>query len=96
MHQIREIHRTIQADLSYSKVSAERVFHINYEEFCKDTVKQLRAFTSFLQTHQVAINRTGKQIPTMFTKRSEVRIDTLLFEKMRQYARNSATTPLKS
>lgn len=85
IEQIRHIHTTISQDLKNASVSTERVFNLHYEAFCEDTHAILDALGTFFDANNCQVNRIGTP-PRQFVRRTNIRIDQELYEKMRNYA----------
>ena len=88
IEQIRHTHKTIDQDLSLSRVSEGRRFDLVYEDFCKDPENAIKQIHQFLTANGAVVNRI-RQAPSAFKQRKEIRIDSSIYESMVKYAVNN-------
>lgn len=86
VEQIRQIHKTMERDFQRAAVSAERVFRLHYESMCDDSHATLDQLAQFFESNNCQVARRGTP-PRSFPRRSEVRVDQLLFNDLQSYSR---------
>jgi len=85
IEQIRSIHAVIKNDLHFSGVNEDKIFHINYEEFCDKPAEAIRNLAKFFKLNGYVIERNSYK-PSTFKRRKNIRIDKELYEAMKKYA----------
>ena len=88
VEQIRHIYATITKDLSSSNVDPSACFLLKYEDLCDNPEKEMNRLDEFFRTNGCQISRRFKP-PEPFPRRTEIRIDLDLFDKVKKYADKS-------
>lgn len=88
VEQIRHIHSTIDQDLRLSGVGPSRCFSLKYEDLCDNPEKEMDRLQAFFKSNHCRVARRFEP-PAPFSKRNEIRIDKVLYEKVKKYAEKS-------
>lgn len=85
--QIQKIHSTIETDLEASDVSKDRIFYVEYENFCFDIHKTLRDFELFCHKNDVTLNRLTN-VPSSFVAKRHPTLPADILNKLKDIVDN--------
>lgn len=85
IEQVRTINKIIEDDFIRCKVDPSRIFRLNYDEFCDNTHAIIDRLRLFFSSHGSPVQNRN-EVPEYFPRRSEVRIDPELYERMVNYS----------
>ena len=91
IEQIRLIYKTIEAELELGGVATNQRIDINYEDFCANPEGSINQIESFLRANGVKIVRKKGKLPSNFKKRSKIRIDPIMYDRMVNYVNDTKT-----
>ncbi len=88
VQQIRHIRSTIEKDLKIGNVDPLACFTLNYEELCRNPEEEMSRLDKFFRLNGYQVERRYSP-PEPFQRRSNIRIDRNLYEKVREYAKKN-------
>lgn len=91
VQQIRLVQDQIRNDLPTKKIAQHKLFKLDYEELCRDPIKQIELIKQFLYKNNVKV-KENTNTPTSFPLSTGAKIDPAMLERLEEYIQNGKFT----